>query len=61
MNLKFLQYTAKEEIPSLRRETMIHSGCTVCGRRNHAPEEYWSLLGFPKTHPQYKKQQKNKE
>lgn len=33
--------------------------CTYCGGRNHTADKCWKKSGFPKWHPQYKKQQQN--
>ena len=55
-------YSRGGEAKPGRRNIESGAGCTVCGRKNHSAEECWKIVGFPKTHPQYKKQQqRNKE
>ncbi|KAL2906933.1 hypothetical protein RDABS01_005643 [Bienertia sinuspersici] len=36
------------------------TGCSVCGRKKHTADKCWKVIGYPRWHPEYKKQQRYK-
>ncbi|KAL2924831.1 Retrovirus-related Pol polyprotein from transposon TNT 1-94 [Bienertia sinuspersici] len=43
------------------KDSTCEEGCSVCGGKKHTADKCWKIVGYPKWHPMYKKQQRQKE
>ncbi|KAL2900931.1 Retrovirus-related Pol polyprotein from transposon RE1, partial [Bienertia sinuspersici] len=58
--LTMLPAITDEEEVSAMFSSESETGCSVYGRKKHTTDKCWKVIGYPRWHPEYKKQQRNK-